>query len=222
MTKIPFRATKNWENVNLARYPGNGSYEIPRMAPCKCVDVDRWVPFNAAMSVPKEERSRTGVHFWVDDYQFLRTWTHPDRYMRMLREFGAVCSPDFSVYTDFPVAMKIWNVYRNAWLGCYWQEMGVNVVPTAMWTSPDQPYVWDGYPMYSIMAVSSVGSLKKAQDRENFVQGYQCMLDQLHPKEILFYGTVPEECGGRITRIESFQSRFDRLREQKRKGQDLS
>ena len=61
------------------------------------------------------------VHFFLDDYQFNRVWTNPDRYIPMLQKFKYVLTPDFSLYTDFPKPLRIYNHYRKHWLGAYWQ-----------------------------------------------------------------------------------------------------
>lgn len=217
-----YRAMQNWENVNIARYYGYGKYEIPRMSPCTEVDVDEWIGFNYAMSCPPELRRRTGVHFWLDDYQFYRCWQQPRRYAEALKQFGAVCSPDFSVYTDFPTAMRIWNVYRNSWLAVFWQENGINVVPTAMWSDlGSYEYVWTGYPKKSIVAVSSVGNYKDRETLTKFIYGYHDMLNELEPTKVLFYGRIPEECmSDLIVPIRSFQqNRLEALPKRKsRKG----
>lgn len=62
-----------------------------------------------------------GYIFFVDDYQFIRLWNDPDRYMPMLQQFRYVLTPDFSLYTDFPKALQIWNHYRKHWIGAYMQ-----------------------------------------------------------------------------------------------------
>ena len=222
--KPTYRALQNWENVNIARYYGYGRYEIPRMRPCKEVDVDEWIGFNYAMSCPPEKRKRTGVHFWVDDYQFYRIWQHPVRYMEVLKGFGAVCSPDFSVYTDFPTAMRIWNVYRNSWLGVFWQQNGINVVPTAMWSDEDSyEYVWTGYPKQSIVAVSSVGNYQSKEVLNNFIKGYHDMLRELDPIKVYFYGQIPEECeSDLIVPVKSFQqNRLKDLPKRKKKMESM-
>lgn len=36
------------------------------------------------------------------------------------------------------------------------------------------------------------------------------MLERLEPTQIIFYGTVPEECKGNIVQVKSFQEKFRR------------
>lgn len=165
-------------------------YDVP--------DLD-WIGFNYARSCDSEERERHGLHFWLDDYQFQRLWADPNRYLDMLGEFGAVMSPDFSVYNDFPRAVKIWNVYRNMWLACYWQIHGMTVIPTIMWGSPDTwDYCWDGYPEGGIVAISTEGNMNSKKNISNFLVGYQEMLDRLQPCGVIVHGRVHDKMGGNI------------------------
>ena len=62
------------------------------------------------------------------------------------------------------------------------------------WSTPDSfEWCFDGEPKDSVVAVSSVGSLNVL---DSFLEGYNAMLDALHPTKIIFYGQVPEQCRG--------------------------
>ena len=41
--------------------------------------------------------------------------------------------PDFSLYLDMPMAMKIWNVYRSRLIGQMMQDADIVVIPTLSW-----------------------------------------------------------------------------------------
>lgn len=152
-----------------------------------------------------------GIHFFVDDYQFNRVWMRPDMYLRPLRSFAAVCSPDFSLYTDMPLALQLYNHYRKHWLGAYWQMHGITVIPTISWSTVDS-YEWcfDGEPTHSIVAVSSVGCVHSAAEKRLFVMGYKRMVEQLSPSKVLFHGIVPPECY-KLTVIEPLPSFVDKF-----------
>ena len=96
---MSYRQQRNYENLNKAIYPGDGRFDIPFIEPVEC-SVDNWISFNFAKTC--EDPEIHGVHFFIDDYQFNRVWAQPDAYLDRLRRFQAVCSPDFSTYTDFP------------------------------------------------------------------------------------------------------------------------
>ncbi|MBQ9134844.1 MAG: DUF4417 domain-containing protein [Lachnospiraceae bacterium] len=198
---------RNYENVNKRRYAGTGEYDIPIIKP-EQFDGCQFIGFNYASSC-KEKREEKGIHFYLDDYQFIRLWNMIDRYLPMLQTFKYVMTPDFSTYADFPLALQIYNHYRKHWIGAYLQEKGVRVIPTISW-SDEKSYKWcfDGEPTHGVVSVSAVGTQMNKQAKKLFIEGYQEMMHRLHPETIIFYGPVPEECTGNIVRIKSFQEKF--------------
>ena len=69
-------------------------------------DTDPYVPFlNGVLS----ESARVVNNYVIYGGQFVRYWNSPDTYIPMLSKFSAICSPDFSTYTDMPLAMQIYN-----------------------------------------------------------------------------------------------------------------
>ena len=204
-----YRTMRNYENINKGVFDGAGIYGIPRIAPTEC-DTGDFIGFNYARTC-KSPKGK-GVHFFVDDYQFLRCWTNPEVYLGMLGQFECVFSPDFSTYTDFPLAVQIYNHYRKHWLGAYWQANGIRVIPTISWSGPESfEWCFDGEPVGGCVAVSSVGTQLNKRAAELFRRGYDEMLERLQPSKILFYGAIPEGCDGNIVPIAAFQERFRTL-----------
>lgn len=143
-----------------------------------------------------------GIHFYLDDYQFNRLWNRPDDYISLLSAFGAVCTPDFSQYTDMPVAMRIYNHYRKHWMGAYWQMHGIRVIPTICWSAPDSfDWCFDGEPRNAIISISSVGTQARPETQEAFAVGCRRAIEVLKPSEILWYGQCPEEFDWNVVRI---------------------
>jgi len=202
-----YRSGRSYENLERRIFAGVGEFGIPELKATQLDDVCEFVGFNYAAKC--HSRQDKGVHFFLDDYQFNRLWTSIDRYVPVLSQFKCILTPDFSLYTDFPKAMQIYNHYRKHWVGAYLQEAGVNVIPTITWSTPDS-YEWcfDGEPAGSTIAVSSVGCMKNAECRELFISGYREAIERLQPTRILFYGLVPPECTGNIVSIETFQNKF--------------
>ena len=204
-----YKTCRNWENLQRAKYAGVGEFDIPRIFPDNPT-ADNWIGFNYAKGC--EEPEKHGVHFFVDDYQFLRVWDRPDTYIPMLRKFQAVCSPDFSMFTDFPKAVNVYNHYRKHWLGAYWQEHGVRVIPTIGWVDEDSfEWCFDGEPIGGTVAVSSVGTQGGAEAKAYFLRGFNEMSRRLNPQTIVFYGTVPPELKDdeRIIHVVHFAAKWD-------------
>lgn len=197
------------ENFNIMQFETVGQYDIPILRPyTKHLAEDvTFIGFNYAKKATYKENK--GLHFFLDDYQFERLWREPTKYTKNILGFNCVFTPDFSLYTDYPKAMQIYNHYRKHWLGAYWQSWGLNVIPTIGWSDKDS-FAWcfDGEPKHATVAVSSVGTQKSKECKKLFLQGYEKMMEVLEPETIIFYGNVPEECRGDIVRIKAFQDKF--------------
>ena len=202
-----YRAQRNYENAQRMLFEGAGQYDIPEIEPTQFDNAD-FIGFNYAKSA--KNCKDKAVHFFLDDYQFARVWTDPDRYIPMLQRFKYVLTPDFSLYTDFPKPLQIYNHYRKHWLGAYWQMHGINVIPTICWSDQDSfEWCFDGEPTQSVVAVSSVGTQKSKDTKRKFLDGYFEMVDRLQPTQIIFYGNVPEECKGNIVRVKQFTDKWN-------------
>lgn len=202
-----YRQQRNYENLNKRIFEGVGEYDIPALKSA-VYEVDNWISFNFARSC--EEPGKHGIHFFIDDYQFMRLWKNPDAYLPMLQQFQAVCTPDFSTYTDFPKAIQVYNHYRKHWLGAYWQEHGIKVIPTISW-SDEASFDWcfDGEPVGGTVAVSSVGTQGNRAAAQFFEAGYNEMKRRLNPAQIVMYGSVPECCkGDNLVTVRAFQSKW--------------
>lgn len=203
-----YKGIRNYENINKAVYTGAGQYDIPQLKPTHC-DTDEWIGFNYAKGCrsPKDK----GIHFFLDDYQFIRLWNRIDDYMSVFERFKCVMTPDFSTYIDYPMALQIYNHYRKHWIGAYLQDNGIDVLPTISWSTPDSfKWCFDGEPVGGCVAVSSVGTQGNKKSMELFLNGYNEMLDRLHPEKIFFYGIVPGQCNGNIVKIPQYSDRYAR------------
>lgn len=190
------RGDNAYEHLTRFIYPGVGQYDIPEILPTLYPIrlISTWLPFNYAPGIHDDEAARDkGIHFFISDDLIVRVWNRPDKYTEMLSRFPVVCTPDFSIYTDYPKAIQIYNHYRKHWLGAYWQAHGLTVIPTISWATPDSfDWCFDGEPRGGVVAVSSVGTCTDTQAREYFRLGYNEMLTRLQPAQVLFYGHIPK------------------------------
>lgn len=199
--------TRAFENITKwlpASFEVDGAYDTPIILPVDDVpEVDRVVRFCDA----KRERldDRTLVHFYTQDYQFERIWTHIDAYIPMMQRAGVMLSPDFSLFTDLPRAMQIYNHYRKHYIARYYQRNGVCVIPSIGWSDRESvAWCFGGEPEHAIVSVSSIGCMRHGEDvRKLFMYGYDAMLERLAPEAILFFGTVPDGARGNIIRMDN-------------------
>ena len=180
---------RTFNAYNLNEYNANkvaGFYQMPILKSCKYVP-DDLIGFNYVLS--KSPIKNTGVHFYLDDYQLERIWTNPLQYLDKLAEWDCVFTPDFSLYTDMPMAMKIWNVYRSRLIGQLLQNMGVNVIPTLQWAEKETfKFCFDGIEPNGVVSVSTIGVKRDSTSLAIWENGMDEAINILHPNTVLVYG----------------------------------
>lgn len=98
-------------------------------------------------------------------------------------------SPDFSLYMDMPMAMKIWNIYRSRLIGQFLQDCGVCVIPTISWAEPETfSFCFAGIEKGSVVAVSTIGVKREEASFHVWKTGMDEMIHVLEPSAILVYG----------------------------------
>jgi hypothetical protein len=173
-------------NIEKGFFPSSNSYGIPDVKKDE-FEVTELIPYRA-------DSNRNGTaHFFLDDYRFERCWKSPDSQIDELQKYQGVLSPDFSLYTNYPEAMQIWQVYRNRWCAAYWQSLGIKVIPTVGWSDSNSfKYAFLGIENNSTVAVSTVGILNNEISKMLFEDGFKEMIKQINPKNILLYGNKLE------------------------------
>nr|DAU93843.1 MAG TPA: ParB protein [Caudoviricetes sp.] len=156
------------------------------------------IGFNYAKT---SEKKNVGIHFYLDDYQFERVWNYPEKYVELFQEYDCILSPDFSLYTDMPMPMKVWNVYRSRLIGAYYQSYGIPVIPTLSWAEKETfDFCFKGIPKGSIVSISTIGIKKDKDAMKIWLDGVTEMLKTVNPKTLLIYGgKLPFDYGDRET-----------------------
>lgn len=159
---------------------------MPIIKACNHVPTDL-IGFNYVKSTDKTD---CGVHFFIDDYQFERVWNSPDENIERLRKFQCVLTPDWSLYMDMPMALKVWNVYRQRLIGQIFQDSGLTVIPTLSWAEPETyNFCFDGIEQGGTVAVSTVGVMKSESARAIWIDGMSEAMKRLKPKNVICYGS---------------------------------
>ena len=170
-------------------YLGN-KYEMPFIYPT-FFRPEKAIPFD---KITKSKDFNQWVHFYIHDRKFECFWKNPHQYLKSLQKFEGVITPDFSVYTNMPKPMKIWNIYRNRALSVWLQKNNVNIIPNISWSTPDSyDYCFDGISIGSTIAVSTNGCIKDKIDREIFKDGLKELCIRLKPKTIINYSYAPKD-----------------------------
>jgi hypothetical protein len=144
------------------------------------------------------------IHFFLDDYKFNCVYDNPEKSLKKLARFKAVLTPDFSLYMDMPLAIQMKNVFKSRWCGAYWQDYGFIVIPTIGWSNEISfEYCFLGIEKNSMVAISTVGSRK---NKDEFMKGYDAMLERINPSIILCYGKPFQEMKGNVIHVSYLDS----------------
>ena len=152
---------------------------------------DNYIPkeligFNYAKT---SKEKNVGIHFYLDDYQFERLWNKPEDYIDILKQYECMLSPDFSLYIDMPMPMKIWNIYRSRQIGQYYQSQGIKVIPTLSWAEKETfDFCFEGIPQGSIVSISTIGVKRNKEAFKIWKSGVDELIKRIKPSTILIYG----------------------------------
>jgi len=154
---------------------------------------------------PFEKRDReqpsegTVIHFFVADEKFRPLAFNPAPYIHRLSRFGAVATPDFSMYRDMPRHRRIASVWANRAVGSYFQSRGLEVIPTVRWSmESDYDFCFAGIPKGETVIVSNHGCWKSLDDKHHFIHGFEQMLSVLRPRRVILHGS---QLSGSINRL---------------------
>ena len=152
-----------------------------------------------------KENRKKGIHFFVDDYRFSGIYDHPDRSLERYAQYAFLLTPDFSTYADMDLWRQLENVAKNRWVGAYWQNKGLTVIPTISWSnSRSFEFCFDGVEQNAVVAVSTLGCRRASIA---FLRGYEAMLNKLEPQTIICFGEPFPEMYGNIVFVDYRASR---------------
>ena len=173
----------NLDYIDLDRCVGQ--YQMPLIRKTDYVP-DDLMSFNYMLNTDAFEK---GIHFYVDDYQFERMWNDPDKYLDRVSQFTCCLTPDFSMYTEMPLAMMIWNKFRSQLIGQIMQDYGITVIPTLQWCREDSfDFCFDGIEPGGTVSVSTIGVKKEDSASDIWFKGMDEAMRRLKPSHVVVYG----------------------------------
>lgn len=178
----------NADKLHTSRiFESSNEYGIPDLRNDQFVP--EWLlPLKQRVQAEKD-LSVGAVHFFVDDYHFEHVWTRPEQTLALVQRTGKALTPDFSLYTDYPLVAQMWNTYRNRWMGAFWQSRGIEVIPSVTWGLEESfKFCFLGIERGSNVAISTVGVNQDPEVKKRFIAGFEEMVKQIEPKTILVYG----------------------------------
>jgi hypothetical protein len=196
-------------------YPSDNAYGIPNLRHTPLTAVPDWlIPYRTRIR-PQQSVEGGAVHFFLFDAIFESVWNCPSKSGRYLQKFKNVLSPDFSLNPEMPLALQIYNVYRNRWLAADWQLKGYKVIPSVGWSNAaSYEFCFLGLPQNTVVALTTLGSRRQKQV---FLHGFDAMIECLNPSFVLCYGKPFPEMERVALKI--YPNRWDGIRQAK-VGQD--
>ena len=174
-------------NFNLARFDSQNKFSFPDIpAYTSKIDVDsiRWLDYESA-----RKRSSSGLHFYCDDYRYNGIWQDPVKYVDFISRFENIIQFDFSLYYDYPVALQIFNKYRNHWLSAFYSSLlDIQFIPNiSVSTSDCWEWSFDGFPSNSVVAFSDIGAIRDNSSRNITYQAYEETIRRLSPLQVIYF-----------------------------------
>jgi len=173
---------------------------------------------------PWEEKSKYkghgAIHFYCEDAYLNSIWDSAAKYPvpAVVQRAGAALTPDYSVFTDWPMALNLWQVYRARLLGALWQSHGVLVVPSLMWGEVvhGADFLFEGLPVGGTFAIST-GHTILIEDQAIFRSFYSEALRRCKPDLVVVYGQGMkpwvEEQGCEVLRFDSRRTEVFKARQ---------
>ena len=185
--------SKNFPSLNTFWIPSNlGKHGIPVL---QKVDLkpDELCPYDERRKSDEYDKDlpkNVAIHFFMTDHWFNGIWTYPERAFQSICRFDCVISPDFSLYRDWPLSMQMWNTYRNRWLGAWWTQQGMKVIPSVNWSTKESyDFCFEGLPTKGTLAITTMEiNSKDKLGRQLFLAGFEEMLRRCELDLLLVYG----------------------------------
>jgi len=155
--------------------------------------------FKPSEGIPFNMRNRTKnhdqwLHFYEHDYQFEKVWKEPIKYLPLFKRFQGVITPDYSLYREMPLAMQMWNTYRNRAMAYWLQRNGANIIMNVRWGDErTYDFVFEGLEQGGTYAVCTNGCIQNKLDRHYFKKGLAKMVELLNPDTIVNYSTKAKD-----------------------------
>jgi hypothetical protein len=154
-----------------------------------------WYIYNyglaSATGLPWE---RSILCFYTYDEKFESWWTTAAYYTAKVLNCGVKVAivPDFSLWTDDPHIWKLWNVFRAQWLGRYFQEAGIKVIPRIQWADTESlKYCLLGIPKNPPVASCCLQTVDRndATEMKLMRDGLRHSVETVQPETLIVYGS---------------------------------
>jgi hypothetical protein len=133
-------------------------------------------------------------HFFFDDKRIGQYFSNPFETEKTIALYDMSITTDFSMTIEMARPQKIYSSFLNKLWAAWLQSRGHKVIPNVSFPDEYWENYWlEGWPKYSIIAVSSVGVLTHGNPN-GWLKGVERIQKELKPLRILRYGPkIPGE-----------------------------
>lgn len=203
MTSIEMRGNTLFRRNN---FPTVGKWEIPIIERQE-IDLSHidLISYSDTRLNDNFINRQKGVHFFIDDYRFESVYRDPERSLPRLSQYKFLLTPDYSTYADMNYWRQLESIAHSRWVGACWQDQGQIVIPTMSWSDPSSfDFCFDGPERHCIVAVGMIGCKHSKQE---FMLGYNEMLNRIDPEAVICFGKPFDEMEGNIIIVDYSASR---------------
>lgn len=160
-------------------------------------DGKKWFLYNYSLGgMTGLPMDRTILAFNTYDAKFINWWETPAYYTAKFIAKGLKIAvvPDFSFYYTESRTHHLWGVYRAQWLGRFFQEAGIKVVPRLQFDFRDPKSLEIallGIPENTPTLECSIQNVNDEPDQKIAAKMLRDALEQIQPKQFLVYGGNP-------------------------------
>lgn len=164
----------------------DGKYGFPVLE-CNAPKPTETVDFKHSLKLNKVKN--LNINFFIHDCEFNSVWNNPDKYMNHFKCFQSICGTDFSIDIKTPLALQIYNKYRNHVLSWYFQHNGIKLIPKVDLLPNCTDWIYDGLPHNSMLCCSTNGRAKSGKAKQSFISCFKEMESTLNPHTVVIVGT---------------------------------
>jgi len=169
-----------------------GRFDMPSLQPYHGSIPEHYVTFSECGKAVQSDG--TCLVFFDEDYALEPLWNNSNRQLSRLKKYRVVSTPDFSMKVGQPLCTQIANSFRNKALGFYFQQSGLNVIPSVSWSNNlSYDFCFDGYAQGGVVIVSTIGIVRDERTQLFFINGFNEMLKRIKPDAVILYGDVNDE-----------------------------
>lgn len=166
---------------------------FPKLLPVQAYPTDT-IDFRSGLARTFKGHHGTSCNFYIDDEKFNCAYSTPDKYLNYLKLFQCVMGLDFSIDTQMPLVMQMWNKYRNMAVDWYLILQGITVVPhVTILPYKGREWLLDGIPKHSAVSCSTIGKVRSKEAVKEFCDGFEEMERLIEPKKVVMIGIMPDE-----------------------------